>query len=418
MASKHSSAALQTDLSSSDVKNISKPSSEDQSSKKEGKFQLGNVITIGLAHAAHDTYFAFLAPLLPILIERFELTKLLAGTLTIFAQLPSLIQPLVGYIADRINLRKVVILGPALAGILLSMIGILPSYFLIACFLVMGGLISTGVHSVGPVMAGTISGNKLGLGMSIWMMGGELGRTLGPLIIVATVENVGLEKSPWLMLGGFAASIALYIQLKDVKTFYPPKPESLNWRPAVKALKRFMLPMFGFVFLRAFGFAAVTTFLPIYLTERGSTLLVAGASLTLLEAAGILGAMVGGSLSDRYNRKAILMLSLIFSAITLFLFINLTGWMTYPLLMLMGFTTLSTMPIIMAFVMENFPDNKALATGTYMASSFLLKSLAVILTGSFADRFGLQSAYLISSGLTILAIPFIFLIPVSKKETV
>ena len=34
------------------------------------------------------------------------------------------------------------------------------------------------------------------------LVGGELGRTLGPLIIVTTVQVVGLKGTPWLLIAG------------------------------------------------------------------------------------------------------------------------------------------------------------------------------------------------------------------------
>ncbi|NOR88829.1 MAG: hypothetical protein GQ524_01100 [Anaerolineales bacterium] len=40
-----------------------------------GPFQSGHVVTLSAGHAVHDTYTAFLAPLLPVLIEKFSLLK-------------------------------------------------------------------------------------------------------------------------------------------------------------------------------------------------------------------------------------------------------------------------------------------------------------------------------------------------------
>ena len=74
-------------------------------------FKAAGVVTVSAAHAVHDTYTAFLSPLLPLLIENLALTKAAAGLLTVFAQGPSLLQPFIGHLADRVDLRLLVVLG-------------------------------------------------------------------------------------------------------------------------------------------------------------------------------------------------------------------------------------------------------------------------------------------------------------------
>jgi len=62
-----------------------------------------------------------------------------------------------------------------------------------------------------------ISANKTGLGMSYYMLGGEIARTLGPLLITAAISLWGLEGSYRVMLLAFISTIFLYNKLKDVQ---------------------------------------------------------------------------------------------------------------------------------------------------------------------------------------------------------
>ena len=68
-----------------------------------GRFQAGRVFTISFGHAIHDTYTAFLSPLLPIFIANLALSKTEAGLLSLFMQAPSLLQPFNGHLGDRVN---------------------------------------------------------------------------------------------------------------------------------------------------------------------------------------------------------------------------------------------------------------------------------------------------------------------------
>ena len=77
------------------------------------KFQYGDIIAISFAHMLHDIYSAFLAPILPLLIEKFNLSYTLAGMLTIVQNIPAFFNPLVGLAADKLPLRYLLIFAPS-----------------------------------------------------------------------------------------------------------------------------------------------------------------------------------------------------------------------------------------------------------------------------------------------------------------
>ena len=167
---------------------------------EQGKFQTAKVTLVSSAHAVHDTYAGFLPALLPVLIQKFSLTNTAAGFLSLFTTLPSLLQPFIGQLADRKNLRLLIILSPAITGIAMSLLSIAPTYGFLVFLLVLTGLSSASLHAIGPVLGSTMSGKKLGRGMSFWMVGGELGRSLGPLVVVTAIGFLTIEGLPWLML--------------------------------------------------------------------------------------------------------------------------------------------------------------------------------------------------------------------------
>ncbi|MCJ7622196.1 MAG: MFS transporter [Anaerolineaceae bacterium] len=380
------------------------------------KFQAADVFTISLAHGVHDTYTAFVAPLLPVLIKNLSLTKTLAGALTIFTQLPSIFQPIIGHLADSINLRIFVILAPAVSGILVSLIGIAPTYVYIALLLFIAGFSSALLHSIGPVMTGYHSGKRLGRGMSYWMVGGEVGRTLGPIIIVTAIGYLTMERIPWLAIGGVITSIILFIRFKDIPDLTPKTRNGLSIWTAIGGMKSLMIPLSAIIIVRTFMSSALTTYLPTFLTDEGSSLWLAGASLSVLEAAGVLGALLAGSISDRIGRRVVIFISLSVSPILMLIFLAVKDWMQIPVLLLLGFFSISLTPVIMALVQESFPENRALANGVYMALSFILRSLLVILIGTIGDHYGLRLAFYISIVLMLCGLPIIPFLPKRSKH--
>jgi FSR family fosmidomycin resistance protein-like MFS transporter len=378
---------------------------------QEKEFHTGRVLTVSAGHALHDTYTAFLSPLLPVFIENLALSNTQAGLLTVFNQIPSLFQPVIGHLADRLSLRLLVILTPAVTATGMSLLGVAPDYLVLALLLVVVGLSSATLHSVAPVIAGRLSGRNLGRGMGFWMVGGELGRTLGPLVIVAAIQFLGLGGTPWLMAGGWLTSILLYFTLSDVGARPAPAAESLPWKQALRVMGPILVPLVGIIVVRSFMSAALTTYLPIFLTDEGAELWFAGVSLSILEAAGVVGALLGGSLSDRLGRRIMLGVSLLSTPALMVLFVVLSGWLRLPLLLLLGLTSLSITPVIMALVQETSPQNRALANGTYMMLSFLIRSGVVVLVGAMGDLWGMRAAFLVSAVIPLLGLPFLRLLP-------
>ena len=61
---------------------------------------------------------------------------------------------------------------------------------------------------------------------------------------------------------------------------------------ALRHMRPLMVPLVGIVVVRGFMMASLTIFLPTFLTDEGAGLWLAGAALTLLEAAGVAAAAV------------------------------------------------------------------------------------------------------------------------------
>ncbi len=379
-------------------------------------FQTGRVTTIAAGHAVHDTYTSFLPPLLPLFIEKLILSKTEAGLLTVFLQGPSLIQPVIGHMADRIDLRYAVILAPAASSVVMSLLGIAPGYALTALFLLLAGCSAAAFHAVGPVMAGTLSGQNLGRGMGLWMLGGEMGRMLGPIVAVSAVGLISLKGMPALSLLGLIASGVLYARLKDIPVRPPNMDAGLSWKTALREMRPVLIPLSGIIIVRSFLLSALITFLPVFLIEEGSGFWLAGASLSIYEAAGVAGALTGGWLSDKLGRRTVIAFSMLATPVSMFVFLVGGGWIRLVFLLVLGFTGLSIAPVIMALVQERFPEHRAFANGIYMFMSFGVRAAAVVVMGIAGDFFGLRYAFMAGAIVMLLGLPLIMLMPPDPRE--
>ena len=163
--------------------------------------------------------------------------------------------------------------------------------------------------------------------------------------------------------------------------------------------------------------AALTTYLPLYMSdEREGGLWLAAASLTILEAAGLAGALLSGTLSDRFGRKRVLFILLTLAPIFQVAFIYSPAWLALPLLMLLGLAAISPQPVLLATVQDNFPHNRALSNGTFLAINFLMRAIGIWVVGALSDTFGLGIAFTVTAILAFVSIPAIFFLPQKRPQ--
>jgi MFS transporter, FSR family, fosmidomycin resistance protein len=373
------------------------------------------VIVMALGHLVHDAFTSFLSPLLPLIIQKLSLSLTLAGGLAALQSLPSLINPVLGMVGDRVSLRWLAIIAPTTTAIAMSMIGVAPTYTMLAILLLVAGISSASWHVPSPVMVARSAGNRVGFGMSILMLGGELARTVGPLIAVAAVSLWGLEGMWRLIPLGVIASLILFWRTRNLEARHTSRPADSSWKDTWVELRRVVLPIAGIIGTRTFISVSLATYLPTLLTREGSTLLEAGSSFSLLMLAGALGSFATGTLSDRIGRKRVLVTVLTLGPLLMGVFLSVQGWLQLPVLFVMGLMALSTSPVLMAMVQESASNHPATANGLYMALEFVGGSIITVIVGALADRFGLREAFAIGAVIAICGVPFVFLLPKKSR---
>ncbi len=378
------------------------------------KFQTGTVVLIAFSHLIQDVYAAFLAPLLPLLIEKLGFSYALAGFLTAALNLPSLINPWLGALADRLRLRYFVIISPAVTAVSMSLLGLAPSYAMLLVLLTIAGIGSACYHVPTPVMITRIAGTQVGKGMSFYMFGGELARTIGPLVIVGAVSAWGLEATYRLIIPGIFASIFLYLKLHNMPfqyAFHPNGIHTVSLRQTFYTLLPLFLGLTGVTLFMAAVKAAMISFLPSYLMAKGIGISFAGVSLAILQGGGVIGVLAAGYLSDTFGRKTILLLAAIASPLLMSLFLFAPGILISPILLLLGFFLFSTGPVILAIVQEVNSEHPAYVNGIYMMISFVVTSLVTVFVGALSDRIGFKNTYWVSVLWFLGTIPCLWLLP-------
>lgn len=140
-----------------------------------------------------------------------------------------------------------------------------PGYGVLLILLFITGISVSVFHVPAPVMVADLSAARKGRGMSFLMTGGELARTVGPLVAVAAVSVFGLEDFYPVMIFGLLSSVWLYSKFRRV----PVKPVRSSHKLSIletwRSLRHLLLPLTAILITRGFMHASMTAFLPTYI---------------------------------------------------------------------------------------------------------------------------------------------------------
>jgi FSR family fosmidomycin resistance protein-like MFS transporter len=348
------------------------------------------------AHVMVDGYGNIYAPLLPLLIPKLDLSLAAAGTLTMCFQLAASVAQIgFGRLADRWRPRVLVMAGPLVAVSVLSLIGLASTPAMLAAILVAGGLGAAAFHPPAAALAHRLGGNHQGLAMSVYITGGTLGFSLGPLMFAPFAERFGLTWTPLLALPGLIV-VAFFL------TRVPPMPLHASSSGGLRVLRPYAKPLgllYAIVVLRTLTAISFSTFVPVMLTRRGFSVSQAGTAVAIYLFASGMGGFVGGPAADRFGARKVIALSLVLATPFLVLAPLCSGWLLVVLLAIGGFFLQSTLPVNVTFGQSLAPVSAATVSSIMMGFGWGTGGLSVPLVGMIADRIGIEPTL---SGLAIV----------------
>jgi len=355
-------------------------------------FQWKSLAVLASAHLTTDIYVNFLPPLMPLLMQKMNLSLALAGSLvTIRAIASFLTQPAVGYISDRTEMRLFVLFGPLVTGIFNGLLGIAPSYWSLALCLIMGGIGHSALHPQAAAMIGDIGRRRAGFFMSVWMIGGTLGMALGPLMITVTVSIFGLR--------GTIYTIVLAVIITVFLMRFAPRSASRKDLADGYSLRTHLFPKIGslavlwvLTVIRTATGGSFMNFLSVLLIQKGFPLFTSGLAVSLFIGGGALGGFAGGILSDRVGRKKVMLASFLLSPVALLLFLKTHGIPSLGLLVIGGICMWGTAPVLIVAAQEIAPESRTLVSSMIMGVGWGVGSILVAVTGLLGDTIGLEKA--------------------------
>ena len=317
---------------------------------------------ITLSHMINDSCQSGLPALLPLFIYTYGLSLEQAGFLILAnTALSSLLQPLLGYISDKLNQPRLIAAGTLLSACSTGMMGFVSSYESLLVCATLAGVGSSIFHPEGAKIMNRLGGGKKGKAMGTFAIGGSSGFAFGPLFAGAIAYTVGAH--------GLAAFTVAGIIISTVLS------QSVNFR-------------------------VINAFIPVFWThELGTSPEQGSFALTVFFSIGIFMTYIGGLLGDKYGPIKIIRLSLLIWLPSMFLLTQVPEFsvtimmpLAYLILLMIGAAKAISYSPVIVLGQTYLAKSIGFASGITLGVSQTIGGIIAPVVGNLADTYSLPAA--------------------------
>lgn len=329
----------------------------------------------------------------------------------------SLTQPLFGYISDKTGGRYQSALGLACIAIFQGMLGFATSYGMVLALAILAGCGSAAFHPHGASGATRAGGDRKSAAMAIFMLGGNTGYALGPVIAAAALAALGLHGSAVISLIGLAlVPLVLTAQARGARATAARSTAVTGNIRTFSALA--VAALMSIMFLRAWTQSSITAYIPSFFTEvAGLTIADASriSSINLFALAA--GGLVGGVLADRFGGRRVMIASWLIYGPAVFGLFALTNAPTAVIAIVAGFVAGASWPPLIVLAQELFPKHAGVASGIALGFAFAMGGIGTAITGWLAepDHLGLAPSLMMLALLPLGAAALALLLPGDRQ---
>ncbi len=366
-----------------------------------------------------------LIALLPFIREDMALNYFQAGLLVSAYSITSgLSQIFGGWVGDRIRRRWVSIttglLGVGLSGFAA---GLMPSYDTLLIAMVFMGIFAGFYHPSAVPALSSLFEDRRGKAIGLHMIGGSIGFGIGPFIGTAIAATLNWHMAfTILCLPALIAGLWVALWLRKIEPVVSSGTQGASAMgggrsvkkaggPTLSQVLKSVAPIVILVVIITFTSGSLLPFLPLYLVDhQGMTVTMASIWTSVVRAAGIVGSLLGGWLSDRWGNKRTVLVSLIAIGPVMLLFTTVNYFVVLAVIMIaIGILWTMRETAVQTYLMDKTPLNlHGIVFGIYFGIGMQGQSLMQPLYGGLMDMFGIANVFfavaLISIATSIVTI--------------
>lgn len=367
---------------------------------------------VSLCHLLNDSLQSLLPASYPILKSTFHLNFGQIGLITLTYQLTaSILQPVVGFYTDRHPKPFSLPIGMGFTLIGLVSIAMSRSFPVLLASAAVVGMGSSIFHPESSRVARMASGGRNGLAQSLFLVGGNAGSALGPLLAAFIVVPRGQYSIAWFSLEALGGILLLTVVGAWYKKSRSPQRKNVakdtEERPRFSPRKTTLSVsiLLALVFSKYFYLSSLTSYYIFYLISKFHVS-VQNAQLHLFVFLGSVaaGGLMGGPIGDRVGRKYVIWFSIlgVFPFTLVLPYANLfwTGILTVAI----GLILASAFSSIVVYAQELVPGRVGMISGLFYGFAFGMGGLGAAVLGRLADMTSINFVYHICSFLPLIGL--------------
>jgi FSR family fosmidomycin resistance protein-like MFS transporter len=380
---------------------------------------------LSFSHWLNDIIQSLIPAIYPLLKESFALNFTQIGLITLTFQLTgSLLQPVVGFYADRRPHPYALAGGMGFTLMGLVLLALAPSYGLILVSVALVGVGSAVFHPEASRVAKMFSGGRPGLAQSLFQVGGNFGTSLGPLLAAAIIVPGGQSRVLWFSL---AALLGIAV-LSKVGGWYrklgpneaigasrnPPAGPALPRRKVVRTVAILLV----LIFSKYFYLVSLGSYYTFYLIGKFHlSAQSAEIYLFIFLFSVAAGTMIGGPLGDRFGRKYVIWISILGVAPFTLLLPHVGLAWTAGLTVIIGVILASAFPAILVYAQELIPGRVGLVSGLFFGFAFGMGGIGSAVLGRLADHTSINYVFEVCAFLPLLGLLTGFLPSLERRKS-
>ncbi len=387
------------------------------------KITFSILIILSLSHLLNDLLQSVISAAYPLFKDDLSLSFAQIGLITLVYQLSaSVFQPLTGMVFDKHPVSWSLPLGMTFTMIGLLNLAYASNLHWILLSVSLVGVGSSILHPEASRITFLASGGKRGLAQSLFQVGGNLGGSLGPLMVALLVAPYGRHHIVvFAVLALIAIGVmfpickwykAYLVRLKSRKTFVKRDVQL----PLSKGKTIFSISiLLVLIFSKYIYMASLTSYYTFYLIHKfGVSVQQSQLYLFIFLVATAIGTLIGGPVGDRVGRKYVIWASIVGAAPFSLLMPHATLAWTIVLSFCVGLMLSSAFPAILLYAQELLPTKLGLVSGLFFGFAFGVAGIASAVLGNMADHFGIEAVYNVCAYMPLLGLVTYFL-PNLKK---
>ncbi|MGH9487489.1 MAG: MFS transporter [Terriglobales bacterium] len=370
----------------------------------------GTIALLAWAHFLNDGAANYLPGVLPALLAALALPLRDAGVMMGILIAFQALQPFAGVLADRRGVRVMVVAGLAGSALGGAIIGWSDSAATLIPALLLIGICNTLFHPPALASSRRLAAGGGERGTAVFLVGGEFGRGVWPLLAGILVTAWGLRSLWVLELATIPTLVLLWMHVR------PPQPGAARpgaWQ-GLRHAGRPLRMVVAYSVLRAALIVGVTVFVPLLWVAHGGSLVGGAGLISVMLVVGIVGNLGGATLARRFDRRWLVVWGTLLGCALLAAFLLAGGIWLWILMALFGIAIWSTLTLTVLMCQDLLPRQHSLASGLALGFGNALGAGIVALLGLLAPVWGLRGVLWSIEACGGLALALAFALPQSR----